>query len=544
MQKPVNSEIDLIRAIYTRSNDLLLEAKAKKLTPKPPEEPNLFSGVPAPVQVAAPAPTKGKSKSTPKGKSKPAAKAKPVVSKPKTETTSERVNIDSMTKKEGNAVFAKPKASVSPAVSSIPTPTLGSSADIINPGVRINPKRLSSVQTASDIVNRQQPVGSTVSTAATKYGDLNKDGMVSKAETELVPASVSTPVTAPVAASTPSTAYKFGQGLRNTLTSPKAIAGVLGAGILTAGILGRNIGMPQQTSANKPATPITAQSNTPSTSSSTEAQTDSGQRKWTPYNYFTNPNRVSPVNEQQEITEYYRQVLAEKLQEGLVTGADARAAVPSRKKLVTPKPVTSPVSSNPKDSNRDGAVTPIEMQAVAMPTTSPAATPAATPNDWLAKYMEKRIPDATQKPREQRVLAAGQKPTATSAAVPFKPATGEIGAASDLYSDPAHQASHEHVKGVYQNIALPIMDTLDKTENGRADDPTRIQSHPTLDTLSSFKLGIPKTYNSLMSVHPGSDEEKAVTQGHITSLLSATPKVLPTTGTPRGTGTNRSKYVR
>ena len=532
MQKPVNSEIDLIRAIYTKSNDLLLEAKAKKLTPR---EPDLFSGVPA----------KGKSKSTPKGKSKPAAKAKSAVSEPTAETSVERVNIDPMTKKEGNAVFAKPKASVSPAVSSIPTPTLGSSADIINPGIRITPKRLSSVQTASDIVNRQQPVGSTISTAATKYGDLNKDGMVSKAETELVPASVSTPVAAPIAASTPSTAYKFGQGLRNTLTSPKTIS-MAGAAILgTAAFFGRNIGMPQQTSANKTTTSITTQSDTQS-SSPFEAPPDPGERRRTPFIAY-------PVNEQQEITEYYRQVLAQKLQEGLVTGAAARAAVPSRKTLVTSKPVTSPVSSNPLDSTpRDGAVTPTEMR-VATPAATPTATPAATPSvaapkqntsDWLAKYMQKRIPDATQKPREPRVLPAGQKPTATSAAVPFKPATGEIGAASDLYSDPAHQASHNHVVDVYQKIALPIMDTLDAAENGRADDPTRRQSHPTLDTLSSFKLGIPKTYNSLMSVHPGSDEEKAVTQGHITSLLSATPKVLPTTGTPRGTGTNRSKYVR
>jgi hypothetical protein len=307
--------------------------------------------------------------------------------------------------------------------------------------------------------------------------------------------------------------------------------------------------MSSQTSPNKPTTPITAQSNTSSTNSPTEAQTDSGQRKWTPYNYFTNPNRVSPVNEQQEITEYYRQVLAQKLQEGLVTGADARAAVPSRKKLVTPKPVTSPVSSNPLDSTpRDGAVTPTEMQVAtpdATPMTTPSvAAPKQTTSDWLARYMGKTTPDATQKPREQRVLPAGQKPTATSAAVPYKPATGEIGTESDLYADESHQASHREIKKLYQSIALPIMDTLDAAENGRADDPTRRQSHPTLDALSSFKLGIPKTYNSLMSVHPGSDEEKAVTQGHITSLLSATPKVLPTTGTPRGTGTNRSKYVR
>lgn len=300
----VNNEIDLIRSIYSKSSELILEAKAKKLTPK---EPDLYSGIPAPAPAVKP--------KTTKGKSKPAAKAKPAVSEPTPDTTSERVNIDPMTKKQGNAVFAKPKASVSPAVSSIPTPTLGSSADIINPGIRINPKRLSSVQTASDIVNRQQPVGSTISTAATKYGDLNKDGMVSKAETELVPASVSAPVAAPIAASTPSTAYKFGQGLRNTLTSPKTIS-MAGAAILgTAAFLGRNIGMPQQTLANKPVTPITAQSDTPDTSSSFEAPPDPGQRRWTPYNYFTNPNRVSPVNEQQEITEYYRQVLTQKLEE-------------------------------------------------------------------------------------------------------------------------------------------------------------------------------------------------------------------------------------
>jgi len=565
MQKPVNSEIDLIRAIYTRSNDLLLEAKAKKLTPKPPEEPNLFSGVPAPAPVSALAATKGKPKPTTKGKSKSSAKAKPAVSKPKTETTSERVNIDPMTKKEGNAVFAKPKASVSSPISSIPTPTFGSSADIINPGIRINPKRLSSVLTASDIVNRQQPVGSTISTAATKYGDLNNDGMVSKAETELVPALPSAPVAAPVAASTPSKAYNFGQGLRNlknNLTRPEAIAGFLGAGILAAGILSRNVGMPQQTSANKPTTSITTQSDT-----FESPPDDVGARRRTPFIAY-------PVNEQQEITEYYRQVLAQKLYENeetdrnfdigkyrefqstppkepkkLITGADARAAVPSRKKLVTPKQVTSPVSSNPLDSApRDGAVTPTEMQ-VATPATTPMATPSVaapkqTTSDWLARYMEKTTPDAAQKPREPRVLRAGQKPTATSTAVAFKPATGEIGNASHLYADEAHQASHNHVVDVYQKIALPIMDRLDAAENGRADDPTRRQSHPTLDALSSFKLGIPKTYNSLMSVHPGSDEEKAVTQGHITSLLSATPKVLPTTGTPRGTGTNRSKYVR
>ena len=91
------------------------------------------------------------------------------------------------------------------------------------------------------------------------------------------------------------------------------------------------------------------------------------------------------------------------------------------------------------------------------------------------------------------------------------------------------------------------MDTLDKVELGQPDNPTdpkRIQSDPTLDRLSSVRIGVPKTYQPLMDLHTGSPEEKAVTQGHITSLLSATPKVLPTTGIPRGTGTNRSKYNR
>ena len=260
----------------------------------------------------------------------------------------------------------------------------------------------------------------------------------------------------------------------------------------------------------------------------------------------------------QEMTEYYRQALVQRLEEEekkLITGAGARALLPSKGKLSVSKPkkvaailapvvtpVVTPVSPNPGDSNRDGAVTPTEMQATA----TPSVARHATANDWLKKYMETRIPDAPIKPREKPVLPSGKKPTATSPAVKFRPDTGEIGGASDLYSDPLHQASHEHIRGIYQGIALPIMDELDKVENGQADDPAnpaRMQSHPTLDILSKkFKLGIPSTYGSLMSVHPGTDEEKAVTQGHITSLLSATPSVLPTTGIPRGTGTNRIRY--
>ena len=88
MQKPVNSEIDLIRAIYTRSNDLLLEAKAKKLTPK---EPDLYSGVAVPAAPVAPAAPAAAPK-TAKGKSKPADKDKTAVSEPTTDTTTERVN--------------------------------------------------------------------------------------------------------------------------------------------------------------------------------------------------------------------------------------------------------------------------------------------------------------------------------------------------------------------------------------------------------------------------------------------------------------------
>ena len=286
MQKPVNSEIDLIRAIYTRSNDLLLEAKAKKLTPK---EPDLYSGVAVPAVPAAPAPAvpaavPAAAPKTAKGKSK--SKAKPAVSEPTTDTTTERVNIDPMTKKQGNAVFAKPKASVSPAVSSLPTPSFGSSADTIN--------------VAAPVSSNPQ--------------DLNKDGSVIPAEMRAVPTS-----TARTSNRTyPSQAYMVGQGLglvgrtiKNVVNTPKA---VLGAGIL-AGILSGNFGMNQQIPANKSVTPITAQSDTPPTSSSFEAPPDPGQRRWTPYNYFTDPKRVAPINEQQEITEYYRQVLAQKLEE-------------------------------------------------------------------------------------------------------------------------------------------------------------------------------------------------------------------------------------
>jgi hypothetical protein len=114
----------------------------------------------------------------------------------------------------------------------------------------------------------------------------------------------------------------LGRTVKNAVNSPKVISGVLGAGILAAGILGRNIGMNQQMPANKSVTPITAQSDTPPTSSSFEAPPDPGQRKWTPYNYFTDPKRVAPINEQQEITEYYRQVLAQKLMEQEHWGMD------------------------------------------------------------------------------------------------------------------------------------------------------------------------------------------------------------------------------
>ena len=466
----VNNEIDLIRSIYSRSSELILEAKAKKLTPK---EPDLYSGIPAPAV---------KPKTT-KGKSKPAAKAKPAVSEPTPDTTSERVNIDPMTKKQGNAVFAKPKASVSPAVSSIPTPTLGSSADIINPGIRINPKRLSSVQTASDIVNRQQPVGSTISTAATKYGDLNKDGIVSKAETELVPASVSAPVVAPISASTPSTAYKFGQGLRNTLTSPKAIAGVLGAGILTAGILGRNIGMPQQTLANKPVTPITAQSDTPDTSSSFEAPPDPGQRRWTPYNYFTNPNRVSPVNEQQEITEYYRQVLAQKLEEASAAFWAVQGAGATRKQLNTAEareradklapfekmePNKYPVKNMPvKDKKEKVESEPLKREDRFQFPNDPVtrneftlgrlATATSAPSG--PKIQQPLIPSSMLQGLEGRMKAAGQW---------LAGETKEVLDSSDDYSDGADKdvssTSNKKIKTVKIGAPLPLSDRIAATE--------------------------------------------------------------------------------
>jgi GDP-L-fucose synthase len=57
-----------------------------------------------------------------------------------------------------------------------------------------------------------------------------------------------------------------------------------------------------------------------------------------PYNVFTNPDRMSPIREQQEITEYYRQVLIQRLDEEekkLITGSAARASLPSKGKLST-----------------------------------------------------------------------------------------------------------------------------------------------------------------------------------------------------------------
>ena len=467
----VNNEIDLIRSIYSRSSELILEAKAKKLTPK---EPDLYSGIPAPAPAVKP--------KTTKSKSKPAAKAKPAVSEPTPDTTSERVNIDPMTKKQGNAVFAKPKASVSPAVSSIPTPTLGSSADIINPGIRINPKRLSSVQTASDIVNRQQPVGSTISTAATKYGDLNKDGMVSKAETELVPASVSAPVAAPIAASTPSTAYKFGQGLRNTLTSPKTIS-MAGAAILgTAAFLGRNIGMPQQTLANKPVTPITAQSDTPDTSSSFEAPPDPGQRRWTPYNYFTNPNRAAPINEQQEITEYYRQVLTQKLEEASAAFWAVQGAGATRKQLNTAEaqeradklapfekmePNKYPVKNMPvKDKKEKVESEPLKREDRFQFPNDPVtrneftlgrlATATSAPSG--PKIQQPLIPSSMLQGLEGRMKAAGQW---------LAGETKEVLDSSDDYTDGADKNSdgaNKKVKKVRIGAPLPLSDRIAATE--------------------------------------------------------------------------------
>lgn len=518
----VNNEIDLIRSIYSRSSELILEAKAKKLTPR---EPDLYSGIPAPAGVPAIA-----SKIT-KGKSKPAAKAKPVVSKPKTETTSERVNIDPMTKKEGNAVFAKPKASVSSAaVSSIPTPTLGSSADIINPGIRINPKRLSSVQTASDIVNRQQPVGSTISTAATKYGDLNNDGMVSKAETELVPASVSTPVAAPIGASTPSTAYKFGQGLRNTLTSPKTIS-MAGAAILgTAAFLGRNIGMPQQTSANKPVTPITAQSDT------FESPPDPGERKRTPFIAY-------PVNEQQEITEYYRQVLAQKLEEASAafwagragaTRKDVEAAEKQeRAAKLAPfekiEPNKYPVKNMPvKDKKEKDESEPLKREDRFQFPNDPVtrneftlgrlATATSAPSG--PKIQQPLIPSSMLQGLEGRMKAAGQW---------LAGETKEVLDSSDDYSDGADKnvssTSNKKIKTVKIGAPLPLSDRIAATEikkklmamKSRRAQPTTQAPKETFDAEGiDMTKELPKlpTISSTRQSQIGSKLEKELAKAH------------------------------
>ena len=293
MRKPVNSEIDLIRSIYSRSSELILEVKAKKLTPK---DPDLFSGVPAPVAppVAAPV-VKGKGK----GKAK-TTKNKPVVeAEPQPETTVTQVDIDPMTKKQGTAIFGKPKTPVSSGISSVPTLAFGEPGEIINPGFRINPKRLSSVLTASDIINRQQPLGSTISTANTQYGnsnpgDLDKDGSVTPSEMRFATSVV------PPTPSTSSTAYKLGQNAKNIFSPKIVIPALLAGSILTASLFN-----PKTTKIVNPPTQSTPSiQSTPSTQSTEfEAPPDPGQRRWT------------PIREQQEITEYYRQALVQRLEE-------------------------------------------------------------------------------------------------------------------------------------------------------------------------------------------------------------------------------------
>jgi len=218
-----------------------------------------------------------------------------------------------MTKKQGTAIFGKPKTPVSSGISSIPTLAFGEPGEIINPGFRINPKRLSSVLTASDIINRQQPLGSTISTANTQYGnsnprDLDKDGSVTPTEMRFATSVV------PQTSSTPSAAYRLGQNARNIFT-PKTLIPAL---LVGSGILGANLFNPKTTKIVDPITPSTQSiQSTQSTESETpfEAPPDPGSRRWTPYNVMTNPDRVSPIREQQEITEYYRQALAQRLEE-------------------------------------------------------------------------------------------------------------------------------------------------------------------------------------------------------------------------------------
>ena len=444
MQKPVNSEIDLIRAIYTKSNDLLLEAKAKKLTPK---EPDLYSGVAEPAApvaaapaaaAAAPKTAKGKSKSTPKAK----------------DTTTERVNIDPMTKKQGNAVFAKPKASVSPAVSSLPTPSFGSSADIIN----------------------------VAAPASSNPQDLNKDGSVVPAEMRAVPASTartSRPDGVMSNRTYPSQAYMVGQGLglvgrtiKNVVNTPKA---VLGAGIL-AGILSGKFGMNQQMPANKPVTPITAQSDTPPTSSSFEAPPDPGQRRWTPYNYFTDPKRVAPINEQQEITEYYRQVLAQKLEEASAAFWAVQGAGATRKQLNTAEaqeradklapfekmePNKYPVKNMPvKDKKEKVESEPLKREDRFQFPNDPVtrneftlgrlATATSAPSG--PKIQQPLIPSSMLQGLEGRMKAAGQW---------LAGETKEVLDSSDDYSDGADKdvssTSNKKIKTV--KIGAPLLDS-------------------------------------------------------------------------------------
>lgn len=310
MQKPVNNEIDLIRSIYSRSSELVLEAKAKKLTPKT-EEPNLFSApAETPAETPAATPTAKPSKAKSSGKAKKAvaqAVAEPVAAAEPT-TVSSSVSFDPLTKKQGNSVFAK-KSKLSSPIDAIsdPLPSFGTSEDILSPSFRMTPKRPSTVETAYGIINRK-PV------------DLNQDGQVSKAEEELVPTPPSIPVPKTPAATTvasPTMAFGLGRGLKNIANSPRTLPAVLAAGMGLAGMYGAMYGgkgVPAQQSANV-TSPINAVSPTNPTNSPFEAPPDPGQRKWAPYNVMTNPDRMSPIREQQEITGYYRQALAQRLEE-------------------------------------------------------------------------------------------------------------------------------------------------------------------------------------------------------------------------------------
>ena len=171
----------------------------------------------------------------------------------------------------------------------------------------MTPKRPSTVETAFGIINRK-PI------------DLNQDGQVSKAEEELVPTPPSIAVPKTPAATTvasPTMAFGLGRGLKNIANSPKTLPAVLAAGMGLAGMYGAMYGgkgVPAQQSSNV-TSPINDVSPTNPVGSPFESPPDPGQRKWTPYNVFTNPDRMSPIREQQEITGYYRQALTQRLEE-------------------------------------------------------------------------------------------------------------------------------------------------------------------------------------------------------------------------------------